>query len=328
MATFKAIRIDKADKGTTAAFTQFDEAELMDGDVTVRVEWSTLNYKDGLALTGKAPVVRRFPMIAGIDFAGTVEASSHPQWKAGDKVVCTGWGMGETHLGAYAEKARLTGDWLVALPQGLSARDAMAIGTAGFTAMLSVLALEKHGVSPKSGPVVVTGAAGGVGSVAIAVLSKLGYHVIASTGRASETDYLKSLGAAEVIDRNELSAPTKPLARERWAGGVDSVGSTTLANLLSMTKYGGAIAACGLAAGMDLPSSVAPFILRGVCLLGIDSVMCPIDPRKAAWQRLASDLDRTKLSEITTEIPLSEVPEWGAKILAGQVRGRIVVKIV
>lgn len=328
MATFKAIRIDKADKGTTAALTQFDEAELMDGDVTVRVEWSTLNYKDGLALTGKAPVVRRFPMIAGIDFAGTVEASSHPQWKAGDKVVCTGWGMGETHLGAYAEKARVTGDWLVALPQGLSARDAMAIGTAGFTAMLSVLALEKHGVSPKSGPVVVTGAAGGVGSVATAVLSKLGYHVIASTGRASEADYLKSLGAAEVIDRNELSAPAKPLARERWAGGVDSVGSTTLANLLSMTKYGGAIAACGLAAGMDLPSSVAPFILRGVCLLGIDSVMCPIDPRKAAWQRLASDLDRTKLSEITTEIPLAEVPEWGAKILAGQVRGRIVVKIV
>ncbi|BBO04418.1 MULTISPECIES: acrylyl-CoA reductase (NADPH) [Bradyrhizobium] len=328
MATFKAIRIDKADKGTTAALTQFDEAELMDGDVSVRVEWSTLNYKDGLALTGKAPVVRRFPMIAGIDFAGTVEQSSHPQWKAGDKVVCTGWGMGETHLGAYAEKARVKGDWLVALPQGLSARDAMAIGTAGFTAMLSVLALEKHGLSPKSGPVVVTGAAGGVGSVAIAVLSKLGYHVIASTGRASEADYLKQLGAAEIIDRNELSAPAKPIARERWAGGVDSVGSTTLANLLSMTKYGGAIAACGLAAGLDLPSSVAPFILRGVCLLGIDSVMCPIEPRKAAWQRLASDLDRTKLTEITHEIPLDEVPEWGAKILAGQVRGRIVVKIV
>jgi len=328
VATFKAIRIDKADKGTTAALTQFDEAELMDGDVTVRVEWSTLNYKDGLALTGKAPVVRRFPMIAGIDFAGTVEASSHPQWKAGDKVVCTGWGMGETHLGAYAEKARVKGDWLVALPQGLSTRDAMAIGTAGFTAMLSVLALEKHGLSPKSGPVVVTGAAGGVGSVATAVLSKLGYHVIASTGRAAEADYLKEIGAAEVIDRNELSAPAKPLAKERWAGGVDSVGSTTLANLLSMTKYGGAIAACGLAAGMDLPSSVAPFILRGVCLLGIDSVMCPIEPRKAAWQRLASDLDRTKLSEITQEIALDEVPEWGAKILAGQIRGRIVVKIL
>ncbi len=328
MATFKAIRIDKADKGTTAALTQFDEAELMEGDVTVRVEWSTLNYKDGLALTGKAPVVRRFPMIAGIDFAGTVEQSSHPQWKPGDKVVCTGWGMGETHLGAYAEKARVKGDWLVALPQGMSARDAMAIGTAGFTAMLAVLALEKHGLSPKSGPVVVTGAAGGVGSVAIAVLSKLGYHVVASTGRASEADYLKELGAAEVIDRNALSAPAKPLAKERWAGGVDSVGSTTLANLLSMTKYGGAIAACGLAAGMDLPSSVAPFILRGVCLLGIDSVMCPIEPRKTAWQRLASDLDRTKLAEITKEIPLTEVAEWGPKILAGQVRGRIVVKIL
>lgn len=328
MATFKAVRIDKADKGTTAQLTQFDEAELMEGDVTVRVEWSTLNYKDGLALTGKAPVVRRFPMIAGIDFAGTVEASSHPQWKAGDKVICTGWGMGETHLGAYAEKARVKGDWLVALPQGMSARDAMAIGTAGFTAMLSVLALEKHGLSPKSGPVVVTGAAGGVGSVAIAVLGKLGYHVIASTGRAAEADYLKQLGAAEIIDRNELSGPAKPLAKERWAGGVDSVGSTTLANLLSMTKYGGAIAACGLAAGMDLPSSVAPFILRGVCLLGIDSVMCPIEPRKAAWQRLATDLDPAKLTEITTEISLSEVSDWGAKILAGQVRGRVVVKIV
>jgi acrylyl-CoA reductase (NADPH) len=328
VATFKAIRIDKADKGTTAALTQFDEAELMDGDVTVRVEWSTLNYKDGLALTGKAPVVRRFPMIAGIDFAGTVEQSSHPQWKAGDKVVCTGWGMGETHLGAYAEKARVKGDWLVALPQSLSGRDAMAIGTAGFTAMLAVLALEKHGVSPKSGPVVVTGAAGGVGSVATAVLSKLGYQVIASTGRASEAAYLRDLGAAEVIDRNELSGPAKPLAKERWAGGVDSVGSTTLANLLSMTKYGGAIAACGLAAGMDLPSSVAPFILRGVCLLGIDSVMCPIEPRKAAWQRLASDLDRSKLAEITQEIPLDEVAAWGPKILAGQVRGRIVVKIL
>ena len=327
MATFKAIRIDKADKGTTAALTQFDEAELMDGDVTVRVEWSTLNYKDGLALTGKAPVVRRFPMIAGIDFAGTVETSSHPQWKAGDKVVCTGWGMGETHLGAYAEKARVKGDWLVALPQGLSARAAMAIGTAGFTAMLSVLALEKHGLSPKRGPVVVTGAAGGVGSVATAVLSKLGYHVIASTGRAAEADYLKHIGAAEIIDRNELAGPAKPLAKERWAGGVDSVGSTTLANLLSMTKYGGAIAACGLAAGMDLPSSVAPFILRGVCLLGIDSVMCPIEPRRAAWQRLAADLDRAKLSEITHEISLDEVPQWGAKILAGEVRGRIVVKI-
>jgi acrylyl-CoA reductase (NADPH) len=328
VATFKAIRIDKADKGTTAALTQFDEAELMDGDVTVAVEWSTLNYKDGLAVTGKAPVVRRFPMIAGIDFAGRVAQSSHPAWKAGDKVVCTGWGMGETHLGAYAEKARVKGDWLVRLPDGLSAREAMAIGTAGFTAMLAVLALEKQGLTPQAGPVVVTGAAGGVGSVATAVLAKLGYNVIASTGRLSEAPYLKELGATDVIDRNEVSGPAKPLAKERWAGGVDSVGSTTLANLLSMTKYGGAIAACGLAAGMDLPSSVAPFILRGVCLLGIDSVMCPLPLRKLAWERLARDLDRTKLFEITQEIGLDQVIGMGAQILAGQVRGRVVVKIV
>ena len=327
MGTFKAIRIDKADKATTAALTQFDEGELMDGDVTVRVEWSALNYKDGLAVTGKAPVVRRFPMIAGIDLAGTVEQSSHPQWKAGDKVICTGWGMGETHLGGYAEKARVKGDWLVRLPGGMSTREAMAVGTAGFTAMLSVLALEKHGLTPNHGPVVVTGAAGGVGSVATAVLSKLGFHVIASTGRLSEADYLKGLGAAEVIDRSELSGQAKPLAKERWAGGVDSVGSTTLANVLSMTKYAGAIAACGLAAGMDLPTSVAPFILRGVCLLGIDSVMCPIELRKTAWSRLASDLDRAKLTEITHEIGLGQVIDAGAKILAGQVRGRIVVKI-
>ena len=328
MATFKAIRIDKAEKGTTVALTQFDEAELMDGDVTAGVEWSTLNYKDGLAVTGKAPVVRRFPMIAGIDFAGTVETSSHPAWKAGDKVICNGWGMGETRLGAYAEKARVKGDWLVRLPEGMSTRDAMAIGTAGYTAMLSVLALEKHGLAPDNGPIVVTGAAGGVGSVATAVLSKLGYHVIASTGRVSESGYLKDLGAAEVIDRNELSGPAKPLAKERWAGGIDSVGSTTLANILSMTKYGGAIAACGLAAGMDLPSSVAPFILRGVSLLGIESVMCPINLRKAAWARLASDLDHRKLAEITHEIGLDEVIPAGAKILAGQVRGRLVVKIL
>jgi acrylyl-CoA reductase (NADPH) len=328
MATFKAIRIDKAEKGTTVALTQFDEAELMEGDVTVRVEWSTLNYKDGLAVTGKAPVVRRFPMIAGIDFAGTVEASSHPQWKAGDKVICDGWGLGETHLGAYAEKARVKGDWLVRLPEGMSSREAMAIGTAGYTAMLSVLALEKYGLTPSDGPIIVTGAAGGVGSVATAILSKLGYRVVASTGRMAEADYLKDLGAAEVIDRAELSGPAKPLAKERWAGGIDSVGSTTLANVLSMTKYGGAVAACGLAAGMDLPTSVAPFILRGVCLLGIDSVMCPIERRKIAWSRLARDLDRGKLAEITQEIGLEEVVGAGAKILAGQVRGRIVVKIL
>jgi acrylyl-CoA reductase (NADPH) len=328
LGTFKAIRIDKAEKGTIVALAQFDEADLMEGDVTIGVEWSTLNYKDGLAVTGTAPVVRRFPMIAGIDLAGIVEQSSHPQWKVGDKVICNGWGLGETHLGAYAEKARVRGDWLVRVPEGLSTRDAMAIGTAGYTAMLAVLALEKHGLTPTHGPVVVTGAAGGVGSVAITLLSKLGYHVIASTGRMSEVDYLKELGAAEVIDRSELSGPAKPLAKERWAGGIDSVGSTTLANLLAMTKYGGAIAACGLAAGMDLPSSVAPFILRGVCLLGIDSVMCPIELRKVAWSRLASDLDPGKLAEITHEIGLDGVIGAGAKILAGQVRGRIVVKIL
>lgn len=327
MGTFKAIRIDKAEKGTTATLTQFDEAELMDGDVTVAVEWSTVNYKDGLALTGKSPVVRRFPMIAGVDFAGTVLQSSHPDWKAGDKVVSTGWGLGETHLGAYAEKARVKGDWLVRLPEGMTTQQAMAIGTAGFTAMLSVLALEKHGLTPKDGAIVVTGAAGGVGSVAVALLAKLGFHVIASTGRSAESGYLKDLGAAEIIDRNELSAPAKALAKERWAGGIDSVGSTTLANVLSMTKYRGAIAACGLAGGMDLPSSVAPFILRGVCLLGIDSVMCPIGPRREAWTRLAKDLDHAKLAEITQEIRLEDVFDIGPKILAGQVRGRLVVKI-
>jgi len=328
VAKFKAYVIEKSEAGTKGALTEFDDANLMDGDVTVRPEYSTLNYKDGLAVTGKAPVVRRFPMIAGIDFAGTVEQSSDPQWKAGDKVICNGWGLGETHLGAYAEKARVKGDWLVRLPDGMSARDAMAVGTAGYTAMLSVLALEKYGLTPNNGPVIVTGAAGGVGSVAISVLSKLGYHVIASTGRASEADYLKGLGAAEIIDRNELSGPAKPLAKERWAGGIDSVGSTTLANVLSMTKYRGAIAACGLAAGMDLPTSVAPFILRGVCLLGIDSVMCPIELRKAAWSRLASDLDKAKLADITHEISLDEVVGAGPKILSGQVRGRIVVKIL
>jgi acrylyl-CoA reductase (NADPH) len=256
-----------------------------------------------------------------------VVKSEHAAWTAGDQVICNGWGMGETHLGGFAEKARVKGDWLVRLPQGMTTREAMAIGTAGYTAMLSVLALEKHGLTPQQGSVVVTGAAGGVGSVAIALLSKLGFNVIASTGRMTEAGYLKDLGAAEVIDRAELSGAAKPLAKERWSGGIDSVGSTTLANLLSMTRYGGAIAACGLAAGMDLPASVAPFILRGVCLLGIDSVMAPIALRQAAWQRLAGDLDKAKLAEITQEIKLDEVVAAGAKVLAGQVRGRIVVKI-
>ncbi|NWG26161.1 MAG: oxidoreductase [Pseudorhodoplanes sp.] len=247
MATFKAVVIEKSESGQSAALKDFDEAGLMDGDVTVRVEWSTINYKDGLAITGKAPVVRRFPMIAGIDLAGIVEQSSNPQWKPGDRVVLNGWGLGETHLGAFGEKARVKGDWLVPLPAGMSARDAMAIGTAGYTAMLCVMALERAGVTPDKGPVIVTGAAGGVGSVAISILARLGFQVIASTGRAQEGDYLKSLGAAEIIDRKELTGPVRPLARERWAAGIDSVGSTTLANVLSMTRYGGSIAACGLA---------------------------------------------------------------------------------
>jgi len=325
--TFKAIVIDKTESGTKAALADFDEANLMDGDVTVAVGYSTVNYKDGLAITGKAPVVRRFPMIAGIDFAGTVETSSHPDWKPGDKVIHNGWGLGETHLGAYAQKARVKGDWLVRLPGAISARDAMAIGTAGYTAMLAVMALEKHGLTPDRGPIAVTGAAGGVGSVAIAILAKLGFSVIAVTGRTAEADYLKGLGASEIIDRKELAGPAKPLAKERWAGAIDAVGSTTLANLLAMTRYGGAVAACGLAGGMDLPGSVAPFILRGVCLYGIDSVMCPIDRRREAWNRLESDLDRSKLASMTREIDLSGVPEAAAAIVDGQVRGRIVVKI-
>src|SRR5579863_5061886 len=293
MSTFKALVIDKSDAGQTVRLTDFNDKDLMDGDVTVRVEYSTVNYKDGLAITGKAPVVRRFPMIAGVDLAGTVESSSHPSWRPGDKVIANGWGLGETHLGAYAEKARVKGDWLVRLPASLTTRDAMAIGTAGYTAMLAVMALERAGLNPSRGPMIVTGAAGGVGSVAIALLAKLGYGVIASTGRPEDADYLKGLGAQDVIERKELTGQPRPLGKERWAGGVDVVGSTTLANLLSMTRYGGAIAACGLAGGMDLPASVAPFILRGVSLLGIDSVMCPLPLRKLAWERLARDLDRT-----------------------------------
>jgi len=326
VASFKAIVIEKSETGTKASLADFDEKDLMDGDVTVRVEYSTVNYKDGLAVTGKAPVVRRFPMIPGVDFAGTVEASSHPGWKAGDKVILNGWGTGETHLGAYAGKARVKGDWLVRLPASMSTREAMAIGTAGYTAMLSVMALERHGLKPDRGPIVVTGAAGGVGSVAIAILAKLGFTVAAVTGRPQEADYLKGLGASEIIERKELSGPPKPLAKERWAGGVDAVGSTTLANVLSMTRYGGAVAACGLAGGMDLPTSVAPFILRGVCLLGIDSVMAPLKLRQEAWKRLETGLDRQKLASMTTEIGLSGVLEAAPRILAGEVRGRIVVK--
>jgi acrylyl-CoA reductase (NADPH) len=327
MATFKAIVIEKADSGQTVRLTDFDEKDLMAGDVTVAVDWSTVNYKDGLAITGKAPVVRRFPMIPGVDFAGTVESSSHPKWKAGDQVILNGWGLGETHLGAYAEKARVKGDWLIRRPPGISAREAMAIGTAGYTAMLAVMALEHAGVEPSRGPVIVTGAAGGVGSVAVALLAKLGYVVAASTGRPEEAAYLKDLGASEIIDRNELTGPARPLAKERWAGGIDAVGSTTLANVLSMTRYGGAVAACGLAGGMDLPTSVAPFILRGVSLIGIDSVMCPQSHREAAWRRLETDLDRDKIEAMANEIGLDGVIGAGRSIVDGKVRGRIRVKI-
>jgi acrylyl-CoA reductase (NADPH) len=327
MAMFKAIVIDKGEPRQKVELGDFDEGNLMDGDVDVHVEWSTLNYKDGLAVTGKAPVVRRFPMIAGIDFAGTVESSRHPAWRAGDRVVLNGWGCGETHLGGYAEKARVKGDWLVRTPEMMSAREAMTIGTAGYTAMLALLALEHHGVSPASGPVVVTGAAGGVGSVAVAILSRRGFRVTAVTGRPEEAGYLKKLGAEEVIARGELAGPAKPLAKERWAGGIDAVGSTTLANVLSMTRYGGAVAACGLAGGMDLPTSVAPFILRGVALLGIDSVMCPKPRREVAWQRLEGALDRGKLADMTREIGLGEVIDAARSIIEGRVRGRIVVKV-
>jgi acrylyl-CoA reductase (NADPH) len=327
MATFKAIVIDKAETGQTARLTDFDEKDLMDGDVTVRVEWSTVNYKDGLAVTGKAPVVRRFPMIAGVDLAGTVEASNHAKWKPGDQVILNGWGLGETHLGAYAEKARVKGDWLIRRPAGISARDAMAIGTAGYTAMLAVMALQRSGIDPSRGPVIVTGAAGGVGSVAVALLAKLGYAVAASTGRPEEAAYLKDLGAGDIISRNELTGPPRPLAKERWAAGIDAVGSTTLANVLSMTRYGGVVAACGLAGGMDLPTTVAPFILRGVSLIGIDSVMCPLPLREAAWRRLETDLDREKIAAMANEIGLDDVIAAGRRIVEGKVRGRIVVKI-
>jgi acrylyl-CoA reductase (NADPH) len=327
VATFKAIVISKAESGQSVGLSDFADNDLMDGDVTFRVEWSTVNYKDGLALTGKAPVVRRFPMIAGIDGVGTVLSSSHAEWKPGDKVILNGWGCGETHLGALAEKARVKGDWLVPLPAGLAMRDAMAVGTAGYTATLAVMALERAGLTPDRGPVVVTGAAGGVGSVAVSLLAKLGYQVSAATGRPQEANYLKSLGAAEIVAREELTGPVKPLAKERWAGAIDSVGSTTLANVLSMIRYGGAVAACGLAGGMDLPTTVAPLILRGVSLLGIDSVMCPQNLRREAWKRLDSDLDRAKLTSMTSQIGLSDVIEAGRQIVEGRVRGRLVVKI-
>ncbi|MGB9028462.1 MAG: MDR family oxidoreductase [Rhodomicrobium sp.] len=325
---FEALLLTKGEGRQNAAWSKLTEADLMEGDVTVRVTHSTINYKDGLAITGKAPVVRRWPMIPGIDFAGIVEASTHLEFKPGDEVVLNGWGLGETHFGGYSEYARVKGDWLVPLPQGLTRAQAMAIGTAGYTAMLAVLALEAHEVAPAKGPVLVTGAAGGVGSVAIALLSKLGYTVLASTGRPEEEAYLKSLGAAEIVARQELSTPGKPLGRERWAGAIDSAGSHTLANALAQTKYGGAVAACGLAQGMDLTTSVAPFILRGVTLIGIDSGMAPNAKRLQAWARLAQDLDPQKLAAMTETQPWKDVLELAPQILQGKVRGRIVLEVI
>jgi acrylyl-CoA reductase (NADPH) len=324
---YNALLIEKDQAGYRASIKALDEDNLPEGDVTVRVDYSTLNYKDGLAITGKSPVVRKFPLVAGIDFAGTVEHSSHAMWQAGDKVVLNGWGVGEMHSGGLAQRARVKGDWLVALPASLSTRQAMAIGTAGYTAMLCVMALEHHGLKPANGDILVTGANGGVGGVAIALLSKLGYRVVASTGRMNEADTLKQLGAAEVVDRAELSAPGKPIAKERWAGVVDSVGSHTLVNACAGTRYGGAVAACGLAQGMDFPASVAPFILRGITLYGIDSVMAPLAKRKLAWQRLAQDLDLAKLDSLVREIPLAGALDAAAEILAGRVRGRLVVNV-
>lgn len=324
---FQGILIEKDEAGYRAGLQAIAEDALPEGDVTVRVAWSSVNYKDGLAITGRSPVVRRFPMVPGIDFAGTVEASSHPDWKPGDQVVLNGWGVGETHWGGLAELARVKGDWLVRLPAAFTPRQAMAIGTAGYTAMLCVMALQKHGIRPEDGEILVTGANGGVGSVAIALLAKLGYRVVASTGRPAEAEHLRALGAQDIVDRRELSAPGKPLAKERWAGVVDSVGSHTLVNACASTRYRGAVAACGLAGGMDFPATVAPFILRGVTLYGIDSVMAPRAVREEAWARLAQDLDPARLEEIATEITLAEVPAYAEKILAGQVRGRLVVRV-
>jgi acrylyl-CoA reductase (NADPH) len=322
---FHAILIEKTDAGQSARVADLEESQLPDGDVTLRVERSTLNYKDALAITGRSPVIRRFPMVPGIDGAGLVEASTHPDFRPGDRAVLNGWGAGEAHFGCLAQKARVKGDWLVPLPDRFTTRQAMAIGTAGYTAMLCVLALERHGVTPDRGEVLVTGAAGGVGSVAVALLSKLGYRVVASTGRLWEADYLKSLGAAEVMDRAQLSAPGKPLGKERWAGAIDSVGSHTLANACATTRYRGTVAACGLAQGVDFPATVAPFILRGVTLAGVDSVMAPKAERLEAWSRLARDLDLGKLDAMTSEIGLRAAIGSAPELLAGKIRGRLVV---
>ncbi|HTZ69969.1 MAG TPA: MDR family oxidoreductase [Acetobacteraceae bacterium] len=324
---FRAILITKDDAGQHVNVTDVNETDLPAGDVTIDVKYSTLNYKDGLAITGRSPVVRKFPMVPGIDLAGTITQSDHPDWKLGDQVVLNGWGVGETHWGGLAQKARLKGDWLVPLPAAFTFRQAMAIGTAGYTASLCVEALIQQGVTPDQGEVLVTGATGGVGSVAVALLSEAGFKVAAATGKAAEGDYLKHLGATTIIDRAELSAAGKPMQKERWAGVVDSVGSHTLANACAQTRYGGVVTACGLAQGMDFPASVAPFILRGVSLLGVDSVMAPNKKRLTAWERLARDLDPAKLDTIATEIPLADAIAAAGEIMAGTVRGRIVVDV-
>lgn len=324
---FNGILITKDESGYRAAVAQMDEAQLPAGDVSVRVSHSTLNYKDGLAITGKAPVVRSFPMVPGIDLVGVVEESANPAYRAGDTVLLNGWGVGEVHWGGLAQKARLKGDWLIPLPSGFTPQQAMAIGTAGYTAMLCVLALERHGVKPSDGEILVTGAAGGVGSVAVAILAKLGYTVVAATGRTKDADYLKRLGASEVIERAQFASPGKPLGKERWAGAVDVVGSHVLANVCATTKYGGVVTACGLAAGMDFPATVVPFILRGVTLAGIDSVMCPRADRLVAWQRLVTDLDVAKLGDISREVGLAEAIPLANQLLSGEVRGRIVVDV-
>lgn len=325
--TFNAIYLENDDNGVQNSIHALDESALPKGDVRVGVEYSTINYKDGLAITGAGPVVRSYPMVPGIDLAGKVLESSNPEFKEGDAVVLNGWGVGERHWGGLSQQARLSGDWLIKLPSAFTSRQAMAIGTAGYTAMLCVMAIERAGVRPDSGTVLVTGAAGGVGSVAIALLAKLGYTVEASTGRASEEAYLKGLGASSIVDRNELSEKGRPVGKERWAGAVDAVGSHTLANVLAQTQYGGAVAACGLAQGGDLPTSVYPFILRGVSLLGVDSVMAPKPVREAAWQRLAQDLDMSKLEAMIVDMPLADAPAAAAEILKGQIRGRVVVDV-
>jgi acrylyl-CoA reductase (NADPH) len=324
---FSAILITKGEAGQSVELTQLDEAQLPEGDVTIDVEYSTLNYKDGLAITGKSPVVRKFPMVPGIDLAGVVTQSSNAEWKVGDRVVLNGWGVGETHWGGLAQKARLKGEWLVPLPKAFTTRQAMIIGTAGYTAALCVDALINHGVKPEQGEILVTGATGGVGSIAIALLAKAGFKPVAATGKTAEGDYLKQLGATGVIDRNELASAGKPLQKERWAGVIDTVGSHTLANACAQTRYGGAVAACGLAQGMDFPATVAPFILRGVSLLGIDSVMAPKAVRLKAWERLARDLDTGKLDMIAQEIGLKDAIPAASQLLEGKVRGRLIVNV-